>query len=277
MRVPRRSKGEENNSFVHLFLMGDPLGERGYRSQLTFSRFVELMKDSSDQSGGLPFDNIFTMAEGFIARQVSTNDPYNLVLTWRYYDDCSSVVTIPLSGAQISHLQSFLDGYERTGNLLIACRRQKLEAGWVLDLNILFHLLSSIICKHRLLQAEDGNKGAFYAKASLDNIWRRIPFLDTPGYAKFLSQCNIPVVQDETSLAPPETDLESLVELSWREYSSDGNDDLVWRLKSAFLIFTHIVVALGLPGLVFFESDSLGELLNLLQRALEVQKRRSTS
>lgn len=275
-QTPRRSRGENEGSYMQLFLMTNRFKDHGNSLRIDFDRFTTLMRDGDPESGGIPFDNMFTMSEGLMARQIANNDPYRQVLTWRYYRDFSTIVTIPFSSAPVGQIGAFLEGYNQTGKFLIACRHRKLNAGHVLDLNLLFHLLMGILCRHRILLTEEGFKGEVYAKACLENIWRRIPFLDTPGFVNFVSAHGIPLIQDEMAMVPPGTDPETLIELPVRNLEAPKKDGILSQLENAISIFIPLINALALPHNVFSDSrDSMKELFYLSDRARQVQERRS--
>lgn len=131
--TPTLSQYEGTNlSFLQLFLMLDPLGDREFTANVSFSRFAQIMSEASENAG-LPFDNAFTMADGFIARQVSGNNPYAQGLTWRYYDNTACVITLPFSSTSInghaSSVSSFFDGYKYSNEMDQGLYRTATQAG----------------------------------------------------------------------------------------------------------------------------------------------------
>ena len=92
---PVTSKGEENQPYIHLSILSDPYEIFGHWYGKRFEHFAETMKGYT-----LPFDNLFSMSGGFIARQVGRNDPYKRILTWHFSRSCHSFVTFPISTLQ---------------------------------------------------------------------------------------------------------------------------------------------------------------------------------
>ena len=90
-RSPEISRGEEDNSYLHLSILSDPYQTLGHWYQDTYSEFCATMSGVS-----IPFNNIYTAPNGFIARQVTMNDRYNRLLTWEFSRNCNSFVTIPI-------------------------------------------------------------------------------------------------------------------------------------------------------------------------------------
>ena len=79
MWSPVTSKGEENQPFIHISILSDPYEVMGHWYDKGFNCFAEIMKGF-----GIPFDNIFSTHDGFVARQVGRNDANKRVLTWHF-------------------------------------------------------------------------------------------------------------------------------------------------------------------------------------------------
>ena len=269
--LPVSSKGESSASYAHLFLLSDPLEERSHQSTLSFERFSELMRKSEVPKYDVPLENSFAMHDGYVARQVQSNDPYQLLLTWRYFRSGASVITIPLPSIEIGDdftgLVSFLSGYTHVVDFVGACRASRLASGGVLDLNLLFHILMALKSKHITLVTEDGYSGLAYAKVHLENVWRRIPFLDTDSYVLFLKKHGMPVIQEAEAFAPPGRGPETLVKLSVSQVAGGV------CMEGLGELLISVAAALGLP--FDMTAKSLNELDELESRAVSVQKARS--
>lgn len=74
--APALSKAEKDFSSLHFIITSDPYLEAGLMYNYGFSRFAEIMSKSP-----IPFDNIYTKSNGFIARQAKHNAPSNFILT----------------------------------------------------------------------------------------------------------------------------------------------------------------------------------------------------
>src|SRR6202022_952610 len=158
-------------SFIKLCFFPDPWLERGLRSRLDFTTFARIMR-----SEGVPFDNIFTSSVGFIARQASRNDPNSQVLTWRYYFDCTSEITVPINSFQyddVRTLRRFLDGYEQAASFINLCTTSGFKYGSVIDLSILLVALAAISKRRLELYEQEGLQDADFFKAHLRGVWRR--------------------------------------------------------------------------------------------------------
>lgn len=273
-QTPSLSKGEDNLCILNLTIMSDPFFESGRYYLSGFEHFVKLMSEPP-----VPFDNFFTTTDGFVARQVANNDPYNLLLTWKFYDHCTTVVTLPFNSSEISSIYrgGWLNGYEQETKFLDVCERWNLEGGRVLDLNFAFQLIVSALYRHRLLVGEIDIAGPFYIKMNLQNIWRAIPFIDTAGFSDFIESHGIPVIQDTGAFAPPGTSLKSFIVLPSRDIppgKPSDKDLLESSYVDAVIVFIHLAHALGLPQTVI--KTSIYDLILLSNRATKVQNTRNS-
>ncbi|MCP4607571.1 MAG: ATP-binding protein [Planctomycetes bacterium] len=279
------SKGEDELSYFELFLLPDPLGAAGQHSNLTFDQFVELMTDTTIPGTSVPCDNFYTMAGGFIGRQISTNDPYNLVFTWRHYTNGFSVVSVPFASAPIDTIEigGWLHGYEQETTLLKLIPSRRHSTSHLLDINQLLLVIVGAINQQRRLMELGGIRGPLYAKAALRNIWRRIPFLDTERYIRLVSEYGFPVIQFTEEFAPRGTTFDSLVLIPENDMKNDRVQDTNelgrnqgWR---AAHILGQILNAVGLSIKAVLpdedEKDQEFEWWNAALRAPNVGKHRT--
>jgi hypothetical protein len=117
----------------------------------------------------------------------------------------------------------------------------------------------------------------FYAKALLHGVWRSIPFLDTKGYSEFIGIHKCPFIQDEITIAPPDTTPESLLEINWL-FRNDSKQDELLIMETALTLFKPILWGLGLPPAkaLGLTGDDIIEIFDLLGRAMKVQKERNS-
>ncbi len=251
---------------MELFLLPDPLEASQQYSGLNFDQFVELMSDTKVPGISISCDNFYTMASGFIGRQISINNPYNLVITWKHFFNGFSRVTIPFPSTQIGSITvgGWLHGYEQeTAVIQLLQRRRGYYASYLLDINqLIFAVIGTITQQYRLM--EYGNiKGPLYAKAVLRNIWRRIPFLDTERYIRFVSEHGFPIIQFTDEFAPPDTTYDSLVLIPENETQDENEDEYGNGEKEArrqgvraAYVLGFILNAVGIPIQTFTSDET---------------------
>src|SRR5580700_4875953 len=113
-RDPEFSKGEKEQPYVRLLLVADVWGDRNLWTNLSLAEIREIMGVTQGLISGLPFDVVYTAANGFVARQGRNNDPHNLGLTWRLRPNLVSDVLMPLnfySTEDVGQIEQMLDGY----------------------------------------------------------------------------------------------------------------------------------------------------------------------
>jgi hypothetical protein len=272
-----------------LFFFIDPWGTRRINSKITFEEFATLMKDSNYETGKVPFDNIFTANNGFVARQLGGNDPYRQLLTWKYSRDCTCEVTVPLSSTWVGldDFPDFLKGYDHALSLVELCFEIGLSRGKLLDLSQSYFILSSLMIRlYRLYQIE-GLKWPVYVKIRISGTWRTIPFLDLQEYVSFISNHGVPLVQQQECFVPPGMNPDDCIEL-YEETSLQGEiADLderasVARMVDACRILLSVAEALGLHhSAAGFDPNCtedngwLTKMCAMGDRAINVSKQRS--
>ncbi len=248
-RSPILSKGEEDNSFIHLSILSDPYQSLGHRYQGAHADFSAAI--STDL---MPFDNIYTAPDGFIARQIGTNNRYNRVFTWEFSRNCNSFVTIPIPTMQLqepgaitheSSLQSAWEPYSIGAEFVSALVSKGLEASRVLNLNILLLVLGGIVDRHRTIVGQAKVRGPLYIKARIENVWRTVPFIDLKQYMAHVEKFDFPVVQDSDLMVPVGTLLETFVVSSEDDRMPTESEGIQW--DGAFEIWARILEALGIP------------------------------
>jgi hypothetical protein len=273
VQKPIVSKGEENSSFIHIFLLQDPMNAAIQNTDLDFERFVALMSemDLTKEGYNIPFDNFHTMSDGFIGRSVVNNDPYNLVLTWKHFDNGSSLISVPLrkfDTFSVLNIQS-LQGYEYENRFIAQLRNRRQVDGTVIDLHTIILMIATFIDKHKELIDEGKISSPTLAKVLLENIWRSIPFLDTDSYMAFIERCGIPLVQQDNVFAPSGKSFDSLVEINYT--SNETVSRAAVQLIQAAPLIADVGNAFGLPGRVLLAEN--GEWIAAIHRSIDVMKR----
>ena len=247
-RVPLTSKGEEDNCYLHITITSDPYEISGHRFRGTFEDFSEIM-----QRDPIRFNNVFTRAGGFVARQTTCNDPYNRILTWDFDRSCHSFVTLPINtiSAQDEILTSYNTGTSFAGLVDLSSPL----SDRLLDLNLVFKATWAIASRQRQLAAKAGVWGPFYFKTYIENAWRKVPFLDMPSFLSHVQKFGVPVIQEEDVLAPPGTDLRSFETLAPHQDYRGQTSDAHLEVTDAVRMSMHIFDALGIPRDLFLEAS----------------------
>ena len=228
---------------------------------------------NSMQGLTIPFDNVFSTNDGYVARQVSTNDPYGRVFTWHFSRHCHSFVTFPIQILSTAPEDLIWYEYENGREFISRVLETGLTSARILDLNILMDFLLGVVKRHRIVVGDAGVKGPFYLKANVENIWRTVPFIDHTKFLEHISKFGLPLNQERDITVPIGTTLDTFIvsqELSEVPSEGDGTTDV-----GAMMLFLNIVNALGIPREILANSvDSIGELQLMGRRQQEIQRRR---
>lgn len=270
-RSPAISKGEGEQPYLHLFICSDPFEVLGHTYKGEFVDFSNAMMEKS-----WPFDNIFTSAEGFVARQTTNNSTYNRLLTWEFSRQCHSFVTCPVAVLQPDSANPIGDAYLEWINYMEEIRSQDLFSARILDLNYILMACSAVVGRHRQLVLDSNVSGPFFVKARLENVWRTVPFLDLPSYLAHIKKFGCPLVQDVDALVPVGTSVESFIQLDSTKPidCQERISELVLDVKSGVTISLQVFNALGVSMWAFPKSgDGIYELFQRRMRAQEMLHR----
>ena len=256
-RSPPVSKGEEDTSYLHVVLCSDPFRVLGHWYSGSFSDFSTAMS-----ANPLPFDNIFTSQDGFVARQARSNERYNRLFTWEFSRGCNSFVTLPLTSLSVPPAST--EGspfdleewspYAHGKEFSVTLAERNLDGSRVLNLNMLITLLAGVMARHRTLAGHAGVRGPFYAKAIMENVWRAIPFIDTEEYMHHVGTFDVPVVQDSDVTAPLGSWPEGFVLMPELDEVPSEDNPVVY--EDATILWMAIMQALGIPGEVLARSST---------------------
>ena len=264
LRSPVVSKAEGDQPFIHLSILSDPYEVMGHWYDGRFSDFSEAMKGYR-----FPFDNLFSMPEGFVARQVGRNNPDKRILTWEFSRRCHSFITIPISTLRADVSHPIWREYNNGIRFVSKLSATELEYRIVLELNSVLDLLGALFHRHRVLVGRSGIRGPFYLKARLENAWRTIPFVDHSNYMQHIDNLGFPLVQKTEIIVPEGTDLGSFIVTEEFDCTPTEGDRISG--EGAIHLGMYILDGLGIPMEVL--AQSLEELNLIGRRSREIQEK----
>jgi hypothetical protein len=260
---PDAGEFDKGNGYLKLHFFADPWAQRGLRSDLTFRRFAEIMKNPDP----IPFDSAYTSANGFVARQIINNDCWRNIFKWEYQSNCVQEITIPLVSSYIEsphQVRIFLEGYERRDGFSAEWNLKHVQNVHIVDLSLLWELLLAIFQRLYDLQEADCLEWPFWMKAQLFGIQRYVPFLDTEDFLVYIREFGFPVVQDNDAVIPSGLEPDSCIEVkpskSEGESRDRAQDRLGFSIIQAWVTTFTIARVFGIPPIAFgLDADSSSE------------------
>jgi hypothetical protein len=241
--LPQLSEAEKTGPARAYVYFLPSLDFSGDRLNLTFREFAEVMSSGGPGKEGIsvPFDNIFTTTDGFLARQTKDNDPLLAGLSFRWWSDGRAVVHIPINVYDFGEVNLQLDPMQK--EFLQILRDHGYQGGRVAEMSLFGVALAATTDKYLLLRQKAGTTGSFFGKVRLCGTWRLIPFLNFRPYLEAIKKYGFPVIQDESMYCPPGTSKEFLVELSehWE------GDPKLRCVVMAFSMVCPVLQGVGIP------------------------------
>jgi len=269
---PKLSDCESNQSFMQLFLLTDPFGERDIESRMSLGQFRRVMASTgSADSVDINMNSTYCVGDSFVARMTEGNTPYVLLPSLAYRPDCSTVATVPINGWLITEdhedIRKGLSRYEQTDAFLHLLRPERASFGaHVIDVNYLMLLLMTLMGKHRALLEIEGVRPPVMVKMRLGNLWRRVPFADTVDYIEGIKRFGLPLIEESSLMVPAGTDPATLLRTEPKDWRKLTKRRPV--VPSSVKVAMDALRALGvLNHLVADESDGSAAGLRLIESA----------
>ena len=286
-RDPEFSKGEEDYPYVRVLLCLDPWRQHTAWLDARLPEIRHILGNPSTNIWSVPFDTVYTTAEGFIARQLKGNDPHNFVMTWRIQPDLSCEIIIPLpfyTARSPDELIIHLSGYDNASLFISILKGHQYHRPRIADLNQLMSILIGVVSTYRCLLELANTEGKFFFKARILNAWRIVPFVDIDRVLRGFEEHGIPMMIEKTVTMPPGNDpntfslnyLNYFKELEAKEY--DHKEQIV-SFGQAYVVFAYIAEAFGVLTFLDGETENdkkriYSELKAAAKRAMIVQKNR---
>jgi hypothetical protein len=277
---PELLEGESGNPFLRVLIATDLWKNHGLSLTLTANKVRDIMNSKIGPINNIPFNNVYSSATGFIARQTEHNNPRYLSMTWRLHFDGRSNVLIPLNrlrGEKPDFLHTDLEGYYYGGKFTkILCKENHSYID-IIDVNFLFNILNGVIHIQELIQSNLGWDKSIHVKMRLLNTLRTCPFIDIEPILDIFEESGIPMVLDPKVEIRPGTDPETFIEIP----SFDNVEPDAARVTSKTLkLYLPILQAFGIsfwPEFMEGPGKAVGDELGRVgDRALESQARRNS-
>jgi hypothetical protein len=272
--------------FAQIFMLPDPYDVHGWRHQLTFQRFAELMRDKPESApetiaamAHMPLEHCQTLSGVFVATQPEAG------VTWRFDRLGGHVISARLPvGEDLEpfELEQWLSGYQYADDYTDVWAEQASKPERIIDLTMWAGMLLAMAVHLERFRRECAFKnddGKWHCMVKLHNVGVAAPFIDTKSFIDHIKSHGIPLTHDG-DLSIPTADAEILATLK-------GSEDDDGTFGNALFLLLLISGALGVPWsehLYHPEPSRLprlplqeiaGDWIQAIDRARDVQLRRS--
>lgn len=280
-RDPELSKGEGDVPFLRLLILPELYGDRGYQLNVSQKEIYDIFNErkDGDPQFSIPYSQVYTSSNGYVARQISSNHFPGASLTWQIYDDGVCEVLLPLNcwrAQRIWQIRDALSGYDHIEDFISAMQGWGAEEINIVDLNHCYLILSCIMHTYSRIAEKIGHDGSWHIKLKLLNGWRLTPFIDEASVVASFSEYGLPVTQRRESTSPPGTDITSFAEI---KLSTEASEE--WRYMGAGLsVFKYVAEMFGVAINFSNEEKVVQQITDMFmagQRFIAVQDRRTKS
>lgn len=270
----------EKNPFLRILIVSDLWFDKEIWADLSLESVRSILNAENSKLSGIPFENVYFTSSGFVGRQLSGNHPHNLGLTWKFHQDLTSEVIIPLNlltpSSEYATLEA-LEGYQEAKRYTKLLNKLGYDNPRVVDLNFLYNILTGVVEIQEKFMAAANHTGPYYFKVQMLNAWRTTAFIDSPDIISEFEKHGIPMCFNENTISPRGTDPDSFAEMDITEHADDERVNIMLQ---ALKIFAHAAFNFGIPAWLDIPDDdkSTPYLLQLQQagmKALKVQKIRN--
>ncbi|MGN6692248.1 MAG: AlbA family DNA-binding domain-containing protein [Sphingopyxis sp.] len=267
-RDPEFSQAEDKVPYLRLMITVDPWQQEDPWLDVNVAELSELFNKSPPLMSAVPFDAIQTSERGYLARQVSTNNPHLLGLSWQLRRSLTSDIIVPLRFSD-GEMFDFLKGYEHARRFRKLLHDRNFDSPRIVDLNMVYNLLVALVEIQRRLLDRAGWTKPYHVKARLLNVWRTVPFLDIPEVLDEFETHGIPMCMNSIATAPLGREPDSFAEIPQFD-ETDEPGKIIWQ---ALVVFNQVAQPWGIPT---FPEGKMGGLLASLSkagtRAMQVQE-----
>jgi hypothetical protein len=216
LQSPQEIDLNDRIGYLRVFLLVDPFDSYFIKHGLSFDDFMSIMKAKNDLGIDLAWDNFFMSSDKIICRQVGKNAANRKLLTWEYYHNSNSTVTIPLpiiSDHAIIHTHA-LEGYIYGEQLIAILQKDNTSNYNFIDITALGLIIYYCLSMQKVLLNSSGRKEAVFIKAVLHNSIGYSPYFDSVAYVNFITDCCLPVIQENPILIPFGLEPDTMIQMS---------------------------------------------------------------
>jgi|SRR5690625_298734 len=207
------SYDNDNLPRLLIYFVSDPKNKID-GEDLSFLDFQNLLKEGGNNF--LPCNNFHTSKDGFIARQLGTDDPNydSLTLHWREFGDL--LIEVPINHLSQHDSIEYLSKYPRGKEFAAQLYHKGFKRAEILDFTHCIAVLERSAFIFLKLREMANIKRMPYMKAKLSNVAGMSPFLNSESYMEEIDKWGIPIIKFDTIWEPRGFTCDSLYKLEMK-------------------------------------------------------------
>jgi hypothetical protein len=242
-----------------IYLLSDPLLVNG-PLKLSHDLFSQLMRSRTESN--IPpaiFDNLFTTADGYVARSSKEGDPFCEGPAFRWWLNGNARLTIPIETSDANEFLPHSD--PRRSDFVRMLRTQGLGQARIADFSGFLAVLAAGTEKYLQLREALGSSGAFWSKVRFLNAWRAAPFISLRQYIERIKFYGFPILQEDEFYVPPGWSTDDLIKLEPGEHDGLKAQSMLLAMRLA----ASVLRAVGIDFDSFLTEDPRGLIRDLAE------------
>lgn len=202
--LPELPASQSESQWAHIFIKPSE-SQLPPSKLLSFNEFSKFVTNINSSVKGInaPMQSVSATVDGYIARQIDSNDPSLVSLTIRWWHDGTVRFDIPLNNYGLMELVSNTKNDYALDFYNVATRTGYKELK-VIDYSIFSTVLFSLVNVYlHILKLRD-DKRSFYSSFHLKNIFYTSPYIDSFKYIERIKKLSIPLSMDRDISFPAE-------------------------------------------------------------------------
>jgi hypothetical protein len=251
MKIPELPKAQINSTWAFIYLVPN-INFPGPKTKLSFDKFRLYTSERLENSGQLfmPMQSACSVQDGYFARHLEDNNPSLACPAIRWWHKGIVRLEIPINTYSIGNFEYLHGKHKYTQSFITQIRKQGFDNIEIYDLSYLLLCLTSLSSVYRQLLRETGDNRDIYGTYELQNVFYKLPFLDSMKYQDRCSLFGIPIIQDRIIRYPQNPYFDNMLLLPSSKVNDDSSSDQYYSFTFIAPIGYHILNATGvLPNI----------------------------
>jgi hypothetical protein len=210
--TPAIPSSQSDSSWAYIFLKPSH-SQKGSSKKLSFKDFSEVLGAENVKTMNgvkMKFDGIYSTSDGFIARNIGTNDPSLATTSFRWWHDGTVRLDIPLNKYDLFAFLNNSEKYKNGDDYYRLANEMGYENIDIVDYSIFWVITASMMNVYLQILDLLGDKRDVYSCFTIKNLFHTIPFIDSKFFMERARKHFIPLTVDKDIVSPKEPSEENM-------------------------------------------------------------------